>query len=57
MDRLAGVVFGKALHLAPVPATALAGQEAQRPMPRSRELAVRLERENKHLALATEVHL
>lgn len=44
MDRLVGVIFGKALHLTPVPATALAGQEAQRPMPRSWELAVRLER-------------
>lgn len=57
MDRLAGVILGKALHLAPVPATALAGQEAQRPVPRSRELAVRLETENKHLVLAIEIHL
>lgn len=33
MDRLAGIIFGKALHLAPVPATALTGQEAQGAMP------------------------
>lgn len=35
MDRLARVIFGETLHLAPVSATALAGQEAQRPMPGS----------------------
>lgn len=57
MDRLAGVIFGKALDLAPVPAAALAGQEAQGAMPRGRELAVRLRRENQHLALATETCL
>lgn len=57
MDRLAGVIFGKALDLAPVPAAALAGQEAQGAMPRGRELAVRLRRENQHLVLATETCL
>lgn len=46
MDRLAGVIFGKALDLAPVPAAALAGQEAQGAVPWSRELAVRLQKEN-----------
>lgn len=35
MDRLAGIIFGKALHLAPVPAAALTGQEAQGAMPGS----------------------
>lgn len=57
MDRLAGVIFGKALDLAPVPAAALAGQEAQRAVPRGRELAVRLRRENQHSVLATEASL
>lgn len=50
MDRLAGVVLGKALDLAPVPAAALAGQEAQGAVPRGRELAVRLPRERESRA-------
>lgn len=42
MHRLAGVIPRPRLHLAPVPAAPLVGQEAQVSMPRGRELPVGL---------------
>lgn len=42
VHRLAGVVPRPCLHLAPVPAAPLVGQEAQVSMPRGRELSVGL---------------
>lgn len=42
VHRLAGVIPGPALHLAPVPPAPLVGQEAQVSMSRGRELPVGL---------------
>lgn len=48
VDRLGRVILGEALHFPTMPAAAFPRQEAQGPMPGSRELPVRLGENSQH---------